>query len=303
MPDKITEHIKGLMRSEFERGVSKAQIARNYGVSVTTVTRYQKEDGWEKPDLSGPGAAAEAVMMTDEPDLPTSAEMVEQAYTVEQDVPTLTESYREEELQRRIVELEAQNAELVAKVEKLKDTRDVSIYTDRDSVIEVLGIEHLRMTAINQLIIQNLRDRTRGILVDYEDPKNSVIVDRQIETLINELLRERTSHMSPLKKLRVVKMVKPDGQLIQVPMEEQIQNMKGEQSAPMAKARAKGWQLAEPYLCQAFDCWLPATKDPVSGELNLNGYCSPEHRALDPYLSGTQVSDVTTTAHIGRRDY
>ena len=308
MAGKVTDYMKGMMRDQYEGGVAKAQIARNFGISVTTVTKYQKEDGWEAPDLSGPGVAAEAVMMADVPDLPpepaTSAALIEEGYTgisTSRDAPLPEVAVIPAELAARIAELEARNAELEDKVKELRDVVEVELYSDAEGVVRVLGEEFIREMALAKLDLENLKLMQRGRKpIDYED--HPEILRRHMDEKIRELLVERTSHVSPMKKLRVVKMVDPkSGHMVQMPMEEQINNMKGEQSAPMAKARAKGYQLCEPYLCQRLDCWLPAVRDPQTQQMVFNGYCGVEHRADDPYLRGTKVADVTTTAHMGIR--
>jgi hypothetical protein len=319
MASKITDHLKSLMRHDYEvQGHSYPTIAENYNVSVNTVAKYKKEGDWQKPAPTDPGSAATEAIMSDDPDIPgtvaTPAEwdavtVVDVDAVAPIDVPAAPEPESDVEkirLRAEIDRLNALNAELRSKVDSLRDTVDVGIYADEDEVVEVLGEKALRETALMRLRMENRKQMQRyGVPgINFADPANKHMVDDEIHVIVGELLRERTSHISPLHNLRTLKMRNPKtGHLVQIAMEEQINNMKGEQTAPIAKMRAKGFQLCEPFLCQLMDCWLPASRDPHNQKLNLNGYCSPEHRARDPYLDARKVADVTTTANVGMRDW
>ena len=318
---KITEFTKNLVREQYEAGETFAQIARNFGISTATVKRYAEIGEWLRPDERAvknaeapPGAAAEAAMLDDDvPDLPVQTVVKSEGPTdpdLLPEPPALDEANLREAL-AEIERLEAENAELQARVDEMKSTADVELYETPEQVVEILGEDLLRETAKMKLRLQNRRDALRGLAspINFDDPAFESMVENQVHLEVQQAISQRTSHISPLKVLRVVKMVRPtpgpDGRrsIVQIPMEEQINNMKGEQSAPMAKARAKGFQLAEPYLCQRLDCWLPVPRDPVSKKLANDGYCSMEHRAVDPYLGGTPVPGVTTTKQRGLSDW
>ncbi len=315
---KITPHMEQMMRRDYEvEGHSLRMIADNYSVSANTVAKRKKDGGWVKPTLVEPGQAAEVAIMSDDPDLPGSETLVAEGYAnaetvtdpdeVEPVAPPAPETDLEKSrLRAEIDRLESLNADLKSKVEKLRDTVDIGIYADETEVVEVLGEDALRDVALMRLRMENRKQMQRyGVPgINYADPANKHMVDDEIHTIVGELLRERTSHISPLHNLRTLKMRNPKtGHKVQIAMEEQINNMKGEQTAPLAKMRAKGFQLCEPFLCQLMNCWLPAARDQHSQKLNLNGYCSPEHRGRDPYLTGTRVADVTTTANVGMREW
>ena len=92
-----------------------------------------------------------------------------------------------------------------------------------------------------------------------------------------------------------MKVLKANGNMVQIVVENQVNNEEGQPGAAIWKARDKGDKLISPYLCQAYNCWEPASVD-ERGKLKHAGYCSEAHMALDPYLGKRSVPGVTTSS-------
>ena len=197
-------------------------------------------------------------------------------------------------LEVRIAELEAANKALEAKVVDLRDSADVELYDTEEQVLEVVGVHNIREMALGRFGMENLKRAKAGkpplnLATDAPD-----YLEDQIQRIAAELVRERTSHINSLHRLRCVKMVHSDGTLYQLPMEEQINNMAGEELAPMAKARAKGHKIANPYMCQVWNCWLRSPRNEDQSFV-YEGYCSEAHQAWDPYLNQKPTPGVSTS--------
>jgi hypothetical protein len=97
--------------------------------------------------------------------------------------------------------------------------------------------------------------------------------------------------LNKAKKLRVMKAIKPDGTIIQLPLEDQINNAvagrPGDQIGLLTYTD-KGYVLLQdpnkyPYYCYAVDCWAAAMrkaiekKFPEHVEATGTGFCSEAH--------------------------
>jgi hypothetical protein len=202
----------------------------------------------------------------------------------------------QEQLDRMAAELaakDAENAALRAQVTDLKPTFDVELYNTPADVERIYGKEkmdeivEMRLGEINKV-------RLRSGLLPYDFRTEPDILARTRKEIIADLLSRRTKFSEENPTIRVVKMVL-NGTLRQVPFEQQINNEAGQQGAAIWRMRDKGAKLAMPYLCMRNNCWLPALTDD-NGSLTLDGYCSPAHRATDPYLKGKQLAGVTTSS-------
>lgn len=201
-----------------------------------------------------------------------------------------------DEMAARLAEAERENASLKERVEDLRPTADVALYSTLAEVEEVWGgrleeVVELRLGEINKV-------RIRQGLLPWDFQRSPDILERTKREVMVELLSRRTKFAEENPTIRVVKMVF-NGNLVQVPLELQINNEAGQQGAAIWKMRAKGAKLAMPYFCMRNNCWIPAAVD-AHGSLTLDGYCLPAHRATDPYLKGTAIAGVTTSggAHI-----
>jgi len=200
-----------------------------------------------------------------------------------------------DELARRLAEAEEENAELRGRVEELRPTAEVQTYANLAEVEQVWGprldeVCELRLGEINKA-------RLRSGLLPYDFRDSPEIMERTRREVMNELLARRTKFSEENPTVRVVKMVF-NGNLVQVPLELQINNEAGQQGAAIWRMREKGAKLAMPYFCMRNNCWLPAETD-AHGSLSLDGYCSGAHRATDPYLRGRVVPGVTTSGRGG----
>ena len=125
-------------------------------------------------------------------------------------------------------------------------------------------------------------------------------VTGEVDKILEELLSRRTKFVDANKRVRVVKMAARNGDgwdIVQIPVEVQINNEAGQSGAAIWKQRDKGRKLVLPYLCQRIDCWAEAKVGP-DGKFLYAGYCSAEHAATDPYL-GAQVPGVAMSRAVG----
>jgi hypothetical protein len=196
-----------------------------------------------------------------------------------------------DEMAAEVARLEQENRELRERVEDLRPTADTKVYTTVEQVEEVWGdrldgIVELRLGEINRV-------RLRQGLLPYDFRQSPDILERTRREVVTDILSRRTKFAEENPAIRVLKMVF-NGNIVQVPFELQINNEAGQQGASIWRMRAKGAKLAMPYYCMRNNCWLPALTD-QHGSLTLDGYCSPAHRASDPYLKGRAVEGVTTS--------
>ncbi len=148
--------------------------------------------------------------------------------------------------------------------------------------------------------------------------------DGRGETQMFEIMLERLKGLSfdgnpgrslqKQKKLRVMKAIKPDGTIIQLPMEDQINNaVVGTPGAQIGllPATQKGYHLLQdkdqyPYFCYAIDCWAAAMRKnlkkrfPQHMDAVGTGFCTLRHADhILPNRRGAGIfGEAATTARI-----
>ncbi len=188
------------------------------------------------------------------------------------------------ETKDRVEDLEGQLKEALnrvetaeAQVEKLKPTRDVSAFLDKseEGIRVRFGETQLKDLAQRELITINKR-RIRDGLPPYEykdkeleEAINKVVVDMQTARELNGPPTEGPLH-------KTIKMLRPDGNLVQLPYEEQINNLAGSISDATVRYTDKDFKLTEPTLCPSQDCWNPGLVE--KGNYTFGMYCSADHQ-------------------------
>ena len=165
-----------------------------------------------------------------------------------------------------------------AQAEELKPTRDVSAFLDQSEkgIRARLGEEKLKDIAQRELVSINKRRLRDGMPPheysgqELEDALERVIVDIQADRE-----REAPPAEGPLHK--TIKMLRPDGILVQIPYEDQINNLAGSISDATARYIDKGFKLTEPTLCPSQNCYNPGVV--VKGKYTFGMYCSEDHQS------------------------
>lgn len=262
-----------------EDGESLSSIAKKYGISVTTVQNHKRDDGWSRDDQPAPETPVEELVA---------------GFKTEQTAPIHTNE--QVLLAQRVAQLEAELAEAKEQVEQYRPTADVTMYTTPEEVEQVFGkakLDDLAAMAVKDINVERIRQGLRP----FDAESDPALIKPYRDRLIKEFLDRRTKWISPRARQRVVKMVHPNGHVVQIPVEQQLENEAGQAGTSLWKKRDKGFKLASPYICQLRDCWVVAKQE--GGKFIHNGYCSPDHAQLDPYLSGTPIDNVTTSAMQG----
>lgn len=274
------------VQADFEAGTSKAELSRIYDVTTNAITYRQKKEGWEvKPQVEEPEA-------TVNPEVETSTVEADVEWEDPVEGPPPVADDREAllarigELEQKLAAAEREAAELspTTHVDLPKSAADVLEFHDRDTLVELV---QLRLAAENM-------DRFKKGMPPLDFQNNPQVLEQKIAEYAQKRAAARNRPPSEIHRQRVIKMIRPDGNIVQWPVEEQISNEAGQAGAAIWKAREKGWKLVEPYICQVRDCWQEAATNDF-GELSLDGYCSPEHRLLDPYLNSQPVPGVATS--------
>lgn len=184
-------------------------------------------------------------------------------------------------------ELKAEKAASKKKDERiaeLKPTRDVTpfMFQTTDDVREFFGEEKLIVKVKERLAAQNRIRMRQGYERLPTDPES---IAEMVEELVAELVDDRHSE-GVLPSVegwldRTLKMIRPDGMLIQIPYEGQINNTAGSLADGIERYRRKGFKLTEPMLCPTKDCYEVAAaheKGAQKGRWIYDGYCSEDHR-------------------------
>lgn len=295
------DHIIAGMRMDWESGMSINKVSKKWDVSPPTVTKYRDRQGWTRKDET-----PEPVVSVDpEPETETVAAPAtfERPFVDDQfdnsPVPPEPDTQLRDmlaEQEAKVARLEKELAEKTAEAERLDPKAHVATYTTPDEVLAAFGEAQLEEMVDQELAQENL-DRYKKGLPQYDFSTQPHLKEQVKRRLLQEALDNRTKHVTGTHNVRNLKMVRPDGNLVQVPVEEQTDNEAGQQGTAVWKAREKGFKIAEPYLCQTLNCWLPAPRD-GQNRFVYDGYCSVEHRATDPYLDARTVAGVTTSRQV-----
>jgi hypothetical protein len=265
------------IRAEWERGASKKELAAKYDLTVQAIYNHEKKDGWEL------NVAAVIDDLADD-----------ELYVA----PPAADP---DEASARIAELEAQVAQAAedaaAKEVEYSTTVEVPIPSSPQEWIDFLGEEKLNDIVENTMSRENQkRFRDGKPALDIHD--NPELYEATKQRILAKRAAALTKYWSPTYNLRNVKVQKPNGGQVQIPVEEQINNEKGAPGNALAQAKAKGFKLMTPFRCQAYNCWMPAAVGPT-GKFTLHGYCCEEHLAADPYAGKKPIEGVITSGTAG----
>ena len=185
----------------------------------------------------------------------------------------------EEERTRRIA-AEARALVLEKESADLRPWVEVDMYETVEDVIRILGTGRIKDLVAGEFASIN-RQRTldgyeRYTLTDAE-------MDERMGTIAKEILDERYKFEDENPhRSRVLKMVHPNGNLVQIPAEDQINNMRGSRSDWYTIYTDRGFKVlvdrkSGATVCGSLNCWRPAVKDERGNYIQL-GYCSEGHR-------------------------
>ena len=255
-------------RTAWEAGMSKNQVARTFGVSVTAITDHQRKEGWHKGDTPPPSVG----------DFDVSA------------VPQVA-------LHDEVARLEAEVARLRAAQGK-PETFNLPVLNTSKDVINLYGMARLKTIAAKQVNRTRKQDGFLPIEFDTDDPRLNAFVDETIQVILDRKTAEAGKN-----NLRTVKMVLPDkkqpggGRLVALPVEANFNNEKANPGASIRLYRKKRFVVATPPRCMRGPCWAEAPVLP-GGEFQFGGYCSAGHLADDPVANARKIGGITSTESI-----
>lgn len=196
----------------------------------------------------------------------------------------------------RVEELEAELKEAVERAEKAeaeaeqyRPTADVSGFfmEDAEDVRARFGKQKLEDIAHMELAqINRHRAKQNLPMVKLTGNEKKQAVEKVVQELLEDRKKEGPKQNGPIPK--TLKMVKPDGTLVQLPYEAQINNLAGSLEDAVARYRNKGYKLTDPTLCPAQNCYEEAAMD--NGKFAYGAYCSQDHQRRTEQMQGTPVS-------------
>jgi len=284
------------VRDEYEEGTGLRKLAAKYKVAQISVQRHRDKEGWDRPDpefdeylanLEAELDVEAAGATIPEPETATSTSVIE-----EEVVTASGPAQRIAELEAKLTETETALIQAEAEARRHDPQVEVPHLATLENYLEHVPAEVLDELALSSLALENVKRNRDG------KPKLTFDEDRiaeEIQRIINKRIRGLTGNVRGDDAMRVLKMVKPNGTMTQVPVEPQINNEAGQEGAAVMKARRKNFKVAFPIRCFRHNCWQLSAVD-EAGNRTLDGYCSPEHRAGDPFLGGAPVPGVSTSA-------
>lgn len=184
--------------------------------------------------------------------------------------------------------LASENEELRAKLAAVERERDkyrpfveIKHFESVADVIAHRGVDQMRLVAEIALAADN-KQRTREgrpPLWANRDEYEQLIAET-IQAKAAEEMSERRRWTDGVAKgshtrLRTLKMVSPDGRLVQIPIDVTINNGNGSLADPVVKYQRKGFKVASPVRCKLIDCWEYAAFE--DGRYLFGGYCNSAH--------------------------
>lgn len=258
------------IRNAWESGVSKNQVAKDFGVSVTAVTAHQKKEGWTRADAEPVGTPA----------------------TVDLSEHPLVESHD------KVAELEAEIARLKAEVQGQKREAHIPMLDTPEQVLAFYGYDRLANIAAKRINRERKQDGFLAVEFAEKDPR----LDKPIRETIEIILERKTSEAGK-NNLRTIKMALPDRKqpggfkLAALPVEENFNNERANPGANVRFYQRKGWLMVVPFRCRRGPCWAKAAVD-AGGQFVFDGYCSREHLADDPVANARKIPGVTTSVRM-----
>ena len=303
-------------------GESFTAIGRELGFGGPTVSSWAKEEGWIKAGTVDPYEKTihsargidDSADDTVDPYEKTihSARGIEDNIGISNPVADAIEAYipqREDttdnptslqDLRVEVALLEARNAELDAEVERLKPTVDISAYvTDRVQWLEdnsPEGDQFWTNRAERKFSKDNMKRAKDGLVPFNIKEHPDMLEDLIVELKTTERSRQQGEPEEPASR-KVKMLIVRNGQptIEQIPLENQINNMKGSLADGIVRYTRKGFKLTDPFLCPRAGCYKPAGTDDA-GQWLHDGYCKDSHRQE---VEGDQVS---VTAGLNVRD-
>jgi len=159
---------------------------------------------------------------------------------------------------------------------------DVAVYNTPEEAYQFFGKEKLGQIAERRLAKMN-KDRIKeGLPPLYTgDPAEyRRLLEEEVVAICKEMVSRKNSIKNANRVIaqRTLKMVKPDGNMVQIPVELQINNGQGSLYDPIARYKEKGFKLPSPTRCNFRDCWDPSAIH--NGKYLFGGYCSQEHQQM-----------------------
>ena len=193
------------------------------------------------------------------------------------------------ELRMELARVEAERDEANRRAEQWRPDVDVAAYSTPEEAYAFMGRERLVATAEASLAQQNKDRIKRGLppLYSGEPAEYKRLIEEEIVKTCRELVDERTKWVNTKAPIpmRTLKMVKPDGNVVQIPVEAQINNGAASLYDPIARYKEKGFKLPSPTLCNLRDCHAPSAV--TNGKYDYQGYCSRDHMFIVEGNSGS----------------
>lgn len=272
------------VRTDWEDGLSLDKVARKYGVSVTSVRAHKEKEGWVRK--------GDPIAAPDAPDTVPAA-IFPEVQAAEEDNALIAE------LRAKLAEAEEREQTLAAQVGQLAKDIKMTLPSTVEELIDYMGREHIEFIALNRF---NRERRNQGFN-PVELQSGEPLLEREVLKTAAQFLKRQKS-WSGESNLRTVKMARPNPEsptgydIRAIPWEPTInQPVSGPEGARFALNRylLKGFKIISPQLCHRGPCYAKAAIE--NGKLLYDGYCSPEHRADDPFLNSAARKGVTTTAN------
>lgn len=196
-------------------------------------------------------------------------------------------------------ELKAQLREALNRAEKAEEERDEFkptrsiedfILRNKDDVVARFGKQKLEDLARKELAVVNRRRAAQNLPpIDFGPEEMEARLEEVMEELLNDRILNGANSEGPLPK--TLKMLTPNGSLVQIPYEAQINNLAGSMEDAIARYRNKGYKLAVDdegrMLCPAQNCWnSAATQD---GKNVFGGYCTADHQSRTEANKGQPI--------------
>lgn len=194
--------------------------------------------------------------------------------------PTLTDKDRIAELTKQLKdsqkELETKD-KVLADLRPTVDIRKRQFHTS-EQVVEFFGKGKLTDNVKAHIAQENRQRSKQGYdRIAYSDEEIAVLVD---ELAANFVADQLVGAPTEGWLLRTIKMVAPNGNLVQIPYEGQFNNIAGSLADGLVLYERKGYKRTEPMLCPAGDCFdesATMTTGRSKGKWAFSGYCSEDH--------------------------
>jgi uncharacterized small protein (DUF1192 family) len=180
------------------------------------------------------------------------------------------------DVDERIAELESELASMAAEMEAMRPTKNVAAFSFKtaDDVVALYGEDKIMAIVDSEIALENkkrVRDGYDRIRYSKEEKRE------KFDETVEALLLDRQLATPPREGwlARSLKMVKPDGSIIQIPYEGQVNNVAGSLADGYVRYEKKGFKRTDPMMCPTVDCYEDALAR--DGKWVFSGYCSEDH--------------------------